>query len=351
MWLPTTDKSYLGRTLHFAWTPSNILFSKLFRMLLLNSLFSLPHPFCLYNSQFIFSLGIKSQLLFRSRKTYITLPSLSLAKCMFTFFLLSHSSQWYREGHVQLHIRMFSAVCTYLSTFMDGVRFTLYHIAIVTVYFPPGNLSACTSGSRFCVFSIPTPFQGQIWALWCASFSNALLFSQFFSAEFVASMEGSALRPILCCAGSKIRGGAPWRILCLHLSLPRMFKSLEANQLTFHSNTHYTFAWFLNVFLGFFFLTCIWSTDSKKHAMSFYVCEDISWWCYKSGLWKTKIVIISWAYDDLELYNMPIIIRSVQFCHSFLAPEKLNIGQMLYLYFTWWRRETDFICNMLRLTF
>lgn len=150
-------------------------------------------------------------------------------------------------------------------------------------------------------------------------------------------MKGSEFRACFCPDGSKITGVAPWRIPCLHFTLLMIFKSLQRTQLTFlFAAILPTLLLYSQTFSHFFLHLFVSIYEFKKHAESLCVCEvHVRWWCYKSGLWKTKIVIISWAYDDLELYNMPIIIRSVQFCHSFLAPEKLNIGQLLYLYFTW----------------
>jgi len=53
------------------------------------------------------------------------------------------------------------------------------------------------------------------------------------SAGRVSGTEGSEFRAHFRSDGSKVTGGAPWSVPCLHFSLLMIFKSLQMTQLTF----------------------------------------------------------------------------------------------------------------------
>lgn len=88
-------------------------------------------------------------------------------------------------------------------------------------------------------------------------------------------MEGSEFKACFCSDSSKIRGGyfIPWRITCLHFVLLTVHKSLHKDHSSFHSNTTYSFAIFLNFFLGFFPTDLYFICKFKNLSMSFYFSE------------------------------------------------------------------------------
>lgn len=144
--------------------------------------FFLPHLYCLYNSQFTFSSGIKSQLFFCTRKTSMTWPSLSLAKCIFTFFWTLHNDTpgtTCKFTYICLGLYAHIWECLWTVQGVGGGGWvTLYHIAIPTVYFPPDNCSH--QRKQILCFQLSHPFSGpNLSNLCCVQIlQKQLLFSQ-----------------------------------------------------------------------------------------------------------------------------------------------------------------------------
>lgn len=131
-------------------------------------------------------------------------------------YILLDPAQWYSGDHMQIHIHMLRALCTYLRVFMNGaggggVGHTLSHCYSNCVFPSRQLLLPAEADSVF--FSFPIPFQAQIWAIFVvykffksSCFLVSLFLSQSFSAGYVSSKEGSEFRACFCFDGSKITG-------------------------------------------------------------------------------------------------------------------------------------------------
>lgn len=180
LWLPTTTTNsyFSGQTSHLTYLKSALQPSlSTVQNTVAKLIFFLPHLFCLYNLQFTFSSGIKSQLLFCTRKSSITWPSLSLANVslhFFRFWTLHNDTAGITCNLTYICLGLYAHIWECLWT--GG--FTLYHVAVPTVYFPPDNCSY--QRKQILCFQLSHPFSGpNLSNLCCVQVpQKQLLFSQ-----------------------------------------------------------------------------------------------------------------------------------------------------------------------------
>lgn len=167
MWLLATANSHLnGQISHLVYYNSTLQPSlKTVQNRGAKFTFFLLQLYCLCDSPFTFSSETKSQLLSCIRKTYITFPAPHHLPnvCLHSFYIQTLHNDIGKAtcNLTYVCLVLYTRICVHLQT--GG--FTLYHIAIVTCVFPSWQLSAPTRGSRFWIFSFPTPFQPQVWAI------------------------------------------------------------------------------------------------------------------------------------------------------------------------------------------